>query len=65
MYLTPEKRYPYWAEPPRIGYFRRLPLPPPPMYCVTPSIMLIHVFPEKTNLDIGKAEKNYTLVTVR
>ena len=29
MYLTPEKRYPYWAEPPRIGYFRILPPPPP------------------------------------
>lgn len=31
--MTPEKRYAYWAEPSRIGYFRGL--PPFPPLCIT------------------------------
>ena len=57
------KIVPYWAEPPRIGYFRGLPSPPPPplpMYCVTPFPMLIHALYPKIRFSALEKERRVT-----
>ena len=61
------KIVPYWAEPPRIGYFRGLPPPPSSPYVLRYALPNVdsRIIPKNTILGIGKGEKSYTRVTVK